>query len=161
MWKTGHSLIKGRMKEIGAPIAGEMSGHIFIADRWYGFDDGVYAGARLLEVLARSADPSAILEALPDSVATPELHVHLAEGEPHRLVERLRREARFPGAAEVITLDGVRVEYADGFGLARASNTTPVLVLRFEAQDAAGLGRIQEEFRRVLRAAKPDVSLPF
>jgi phosphomannomutase/phosphoglucomutase len=161
MWKTGHSLIKARMKEIGAPIAGEMSGHIFIADRWYGFDDGVYAGARLLEVLARSADPSAVLESLPDSVATPELHVRLAEGEPHRLVERLQREARFPGAAEVIKLDGLRVEYADGFGLARASNTTPVLVLRFEAQDAAGLGRIQEEFRRALRAAKPDVELPF
>jgi len=161
MWKTGHSLIKGRMKEIGAPIAGEMSGHIFIADRWYGFDDGVYAGARLLEVLARSKDPGAVLEALPDSVATPELHVRLAEGEPHRLVERLQREARFPGAVEVITLDGLRVEYADGFGLVRASNTTPVLVLRFEGQDAAALGRIQVAFRRVLRAAKPDVELPF
>jgi len=161
MWKTGHSLIKGRMKELGAPIAGEMSGHIFIADRWYGFDDGVYAGARLLELLARSEDPSAALEALPDSVATPELHVPLAEGEPHRLVERLRREARFPGAAEVITLDGLRVEYADGFGLARASNTTPVLVLRFEARDAQGLRRIQEEFRRALLAAKPDARLPF
>ncbi|MCZ7563509.1 MAG: phosphomannomutase/phosphoglucomutase [Burkholderiales bacterium] len=161
MWKTGHSLIKGRMKALHAPIAGEMSGHIFIADRWYGFDDGVYAGARLLELLARSAEPSATLEALPDSVATPELHVPLAEGEPHRLVERLQHEARFPGAVEVITLDGLRVEYADGFGLARASNTTPVLVLRFEAQDAAGLGRIQEAFRRALLAAKPDAQLPF
>jgi len=161
LWKTGHSLIKARMQETGAALAGEMSGHIFFAERWYGFDDGLYAGARLLEVLSQSADPSAVLEALPDSVATPELHLPLAEGEPHRLIAQLQREARFPGATEVVTLDGLRVEYPDGFGLARASNTTPVIVLRFEAQDEAGLRRIQEAFRAPLLAAKPDAKLPF
>jgi phosphomannomutase / phosphoglucomutase len=161
MWRTGHSLIKARMQETGAPLAGEMSGHIFFAERWYGFDDGLYAGARLLEVLSRTDDPSAVLEALPDSVTTPELHLPLAEGEPHRLIARLQKEAQFPGATEIITLDGLRVEYADGFGLARASNTTPVIVLRFEAQDAAGLRRIQDAFRRVLLDAKPDAKLPF
>jgi len=161
LWKTGHSLIKAKLRELGAPLAGEMSGHIFFTERWYGFDDGVYAGARLLEILSRSGDPSGELERLPDSVTTPELHWALAEGEPHRLIAELQRTARFPDAAEVITLDGLRVEYADGFGLARASNTTPVIVLRFEAEDAAGLARIQEEFRRVLLAAKPGATLPF
>jgi phosphomannomutase/phosphoglucomutase len=161
LWKTGHSLIKSKMRELGAPLAGEMSGHAFFGERWYGFDDGVYAGARLLEILSRSRDPSAVLNALPDSVTTPELNIKLAEGEPHRLIAELQASAQFPGADEVIKLDGVRVEYADGFGLARASNTTPVIVLRFEAQDAAGLERIQAEFRRVLRAAKPGVELPF
>lgn len=161
MWKTGHSLVKARLQETGAPLAGEMSGHIFFAERWYGFDDGLYAGARLLEVLSHSDDPGAVLEALPDSVTTPELHLPLAEGEPHRLIAQLQREAQFPGAAEIVTLDGLRVEYPDGFGLARASNTTPVIVLRFEAQDDAGLRRIQDAFRRVLLAAKPDARLPF
>jgi phosphomannomutase/phosphoglucomutase len=161
LWKTGHSLIKAKLKELNAPLAGEMSGHTFFAERWYGFDDGVYAGARLLELLARERDPSATLNALPDSVTTPELNLKLAEGEPHRLIAELQRTAQFPGATEVIKLDGLRVEYADGFGLARASNTTPVIVLRFEAQDEAGLKRIQEAFRRVLLAAKPDAALPF
>lgn len=161
MWKAGHSLIKKKMKEESAEVAGEMSGHIFFAERWYGFDDGLYTGARLLEVLSRSADPSAVLEALPDSVTTPELHLQLAEGEPHRLIAELQRDAQFPGATEVLTLDGLRVEYPDGFGLARASNTTPVIVLRFEANDAAGLRRIQGAFRSVLLAAKPDAKLPF
>jgi phosphomannomutase/phosphoglucomutase len=161
LWKTGHSLIKARMKELKAPLAGEMSGHTFFGERWFGFDDGVYAGARLLEILSREADPSAVLKALPDSVTTPELNVKLAEGEPHRLIAKMQQEAEFPGAESVIKLDGLRVEYADGFGLARASNTTPVIVLRFEAQDEAGLARIQAEFRRVLRAAKPDAELPF
>ena len=161
LWKTGHSLIKAKLQELGAPLAGEMSGHLFFTERWYGFDDGVYAGARLLEILSRSQDPGGELNGLPDSVTTPELHWPLAEGEPHRLIAELQRTARFPGAAEVITLDGLRVEYADGFGLARASNTTPVIVLRFEAQDTAGLARIQEEFRRVLAAAKPGAVLPF
>jgi phosphomannomutase / phosphoglucomutase len=161
LWKTGHSLIKAKLRELGAPLAGEMSGHIFFTERWYGFDDGVYAGARLLEILSRSADPSGELERLPDSVTTPELHWALAEGEPHRLIAELQRTARFPDASEVITLDGLRVEYADGFGLARASNTTPVIVLRFEAEDAAGLARIQADFRRVLLAAKPGATLPF
>jgi phosphomannomutase/phosphoglucomutase len=161
LWKTGHSLIKAKLRERGAALAGEMSGHIFFTERWYGFDDGVYAGARLLEILSRSADPSAELERLPDSVTTPELHWSLAEGEPHRLIAALQASARFTGALEVITLDGLRVEYADGFGLARASNTTPVIVLRFEAEDAAGLERIQADFRRVLLAAKPGATLPF
>jgi phosphomannomutase/phosphoglucomutase len=161
LWKTGHSLIKAKMKELKAPLAGEMSGHTFFAERWYGFDDGVYAGARLLELLSRERDPSAVLNALPDSVTTPELNLKLAEGEPHRLIAELQRTARFPAAQEVITLDGLRVEYADGFGLARASNTTPVIVMRFEAQDDAGLKRIQEDFRRVLLAAKPGAALPF
>ncbi|MGB8434703.1 MAG: phosphomannomutase/phosphoglucomutase, partial [Burkholderiales bacterium] len=161
MWKTGHSLIKARLQETGAPLAGEMSGHIFFAERWYGFDDGLYAGARLLEVLSRSADPGATLEALPDSVTTPELHLPLTEGEPHRMIAQLQREAQFPGATEIITLDGLRVEYPDGFGLARASNTTPVVVLRFEAEDGAGLLRIQDVFRQALLAVKPDARLPF
>ena len=161
MWKTGHSLIKSRMKERGAPLAGEMSGHMFFGERWYGFDDAQYAGARLLEILSRSDDPSAVLEALPDSVSTPELNWKLAEGEPHRLIAELQRSAQFPGATEIIRLDGMRVEYKDGFGLARASNTTPVIVLRFEGDDAAALERIRADFRRVLQPAKPGAPLPF
>lgn len=161
MWRTGHSLIKAKLKESGAPLAGEMSGHIFFNDRWYGFDDALYAGARLLELLAREPDPSAALRALPNATATPELHLHTAEGENFTLVERLKTEARFDGAREVITIDGVRVEYEDGFGLARPSNTTPVVVLRFEADSPAALARIQADFRRALRAVKADASLPF
>jgi phosphomannomutase/phosphoglucomutase len=161
MWRTGHSLIKAKLAESGAPLAGEMSGHIFFKHRWYGFDDGLYAGARLLELLSRTDDASATLNALPDSAATPELHVATAEGENFALVERLKREARFTGATEIITIDGVRVEYPDGFGLARPSNTTPVVVLRFEADDAAALARIQSDFRRALLAVKPDAKLPF
>ena len=159
--RTGHSFIKARMKEPGALLAGEMSGHLFFRERWYGFDDGLYAGARLLEILSRHADPSAVLDALPDAVSTPEINVPMAEGDNHRLVEQLQAAARFTGAQDVITIDGVRVEYADGFGLARASNTTPVLVLRFEADDAAALERIREEFRRILRAARPGLDLGF
>jgi phosphomannomutase/phosphoglucomutase len=161
MWRTGHSLIKARLKETGAPLAGEMSGHIFFNDRWPGFDDGMYAGARLLELLSRERDASAALDALPDAVSTPELHLKTAEGENFALVERLKREARFDAARELITIDGLRVEYADGFGLARPSNTTPVLVLRFEADDAAALARIQDDFRRALLAIKADARLPF
>jgi phosphomannomutase/phosphoglucomutase len=161
MWRTGHSLIKAKLKETGAPLAGEMSGHIFFNDRWPGFDDGMYAGARLLELLSREADPSAALNALPDAVSTPELHLQTEEGENFALVERLRQQAKFDSAREIVTIDGIRVEYADGFGLARPSNTTPVLVLRFEADDAAALARIQGEFRRALLAAKPDARLPF
>lgn len=161
MWRTGHSLIKAKMKETKAPLAGEMSGHMFFGERWFGFDDGMYAGARLLEILAREANPSALLEGLPDSKSTPELNVKLAEGEPHALIARMQQEAKFPGATQVITIDGLRVEYPDGFGLARASNTTPVIVLRFEGESDAALARIQTEFRRVLSAAKPGVALPF
>ncbi len=161
MWKTGHSLIKARMKELGAMFAGEMSGHMFFSERWYGFDDGQYAGARLLEILSRETDPSAALEALPDSLTTPELNWHLEEGEPHRLVAQLQQSAQFPGATGIIRLDGLRVEYEDGFGLARASNTTPVIVIRFEGDNARALERIKADFRRVLQPAKPGAPLPF
>jgi phosphomannomutase/phosphoglucomutase len=161
LWKTGHSLIKVKMKETGAALAGEMSGHTFFKERWYGFDDGMYAGARLLEILSRHADPSAELDALPDAVSTPELQVSCAEGEHHALVAKLAAGAEFPGATDVVRIDGLRVEYKDGFGLARGSNTTPMIVLRFEADDAAALARIQGEFRRVLVAAKPGIALPF
>ena len=161
LWKTGHSLIKMKMKETHAALAGEMSGHTFFGERWFGFDDGLYAGARLLEILSRGKDPSAELKALPDALSTPELNIACAEGEPHTLVARLAATATFPGATDVIRIDGLRVEYADGFGLARASNTTPVVVLRFEADNAAALARIQAEFRRVLEHAKPGVALPF
>ena len=161
LWKTGHSFIKVKMKETGAALAGEMSGHTFFGERWYGFDDGIYAGARLLEIVARHADPSALLNALPDAVSTPELNLACAEGDQHALIGELQASATFPGAADVIRIDGLRVEYADGFGLARASNTTPVVVLRFEADDAAALARIQGEFRRVLTAIRPHTALPF
>ncbi len=161
MWRTGHSLIKVKLKETGAPLAGEMSGHVFFKERWYGFDDGLYAGARLLEILSRHADPSAVLEALPDSVTTPELQLKCAEGENVTLCEALKRDAKFDGASEIVTIDGVRVEYPDGFGLARPSNTTPVVVLRFEADTTAGIERIQADFRRAIMAIKPDAKLPF
>ncbi len=160
MWQTGHSLIKARLRQ-GGMLAGEMSGHIFFVERWYGFDDGLYAGARLLEILSREADPGSVLNALPESISTPELNIQLKEGEPHRLIAQLQETAKFPGATEIIRLDGLRVEYADGFGLARASNTTPVIVLRFEGETDAALKRIQTDFRRVLLAAKPGMALPF
>jgi len=161
MWNTGHALIKSKLKATGAPLAGEMSGHMFFKERWYGFDDGLYAGARLLEILSRHTDPGAVLKALPNATATPEINLKMNEGEPHALVAELQKSARFEGAREVITIDGVRVEYADGFGLARPSNTTPVVVLRFEADDAAALERIQADFRRVLTEARPGLALPF
>ena len=161
MWKTGHSLVKAKLKETGAPLAGEMSGHIFFKERWYGFDDGLYAGARLLEILSRSTDPSAVLNALPNSSSTPELQIKLQEGENFALIDKLLAQADFPEADEIITIDGLRVEYADGFGLARSSNTTPVVVLRFEADNAEALVRIQADFRRVLLAAKSGLVLPF
>jgi len=161
MWRTGHSLIKAKLKETGAPLAGEMSGHVFFNDRWYGFDDGLYTGARLLEILSRSADPGAVLEGLPTADATPELHIRTAEGENFRLVEALQRNARFDGASEVITIDGVRVEYPDGFGLARASNTTPVVVTRFEADSPQALARIQAAFKAAIQAVAPGVAIPF
>jgi len=161
IWKTGHSLIKAKLRETGAPLAGEMSGHTFFQERWYGFDDAMYAGARLLEILSRSADAGAALKQLPNAPSTPELNWKLAEGEPHALVARLQASRPFPRAKSVLTIDGVRAEYADGFGLARASNTTPVIVLRFEAETAAGLERIQQEFRAALQPLKPDAPLPF
>ena len=161
IWKTGHSFVKARLKETGAPLAGEMSGHTFFKERWYGFDDALYTGARLLEILSRSADPGAVLRALPDAPSTPELNWKLAEGEPHALIERLQQAAAFPNAERILTIDGVRAEYRDGFGLARASNTTPVVVLRFEADTEQALARIQAEFRAALLALKPGAALPF
>jgi phosphomannomutase len=156
MFKTGHSLIKARMKEVDSPLGGEMSGHIFFKERWYGFDDGTYAGARLLEIVSRDADPSAVLDALPTSFSTPELNVKCAEGEPHVLVDRLVREAAFDAPAVVSTIDGVRVDWPDGFGLIRASNTTPVLVLRFEGHTPQTLERIEAQMLTLLRSVKPD-----
>jgi phosphomannomutase/phosphoglucomutase len=161
MWKTGHSFVKAKLKETGAALAGEMSGHVFFKERWYGFDDAMYVGARLLEILSRKKDPSSVLNALPDSVATPELQLKTAEGENFALIDKLQKEAKFPGAADIITIDGLRVEYPDGFGLMRSSNTTPVIVLRFEANDEAAIKRIQAAFREVLLKAKPDAVLPF
>jgi phosphomannomutase len=158
MYKSGHSLLKARMKELNAPLAGEMSGHIFFGERWYGFDDGTYAGCRLLEILSRHADPSAVLDALPTSESTPELHVPCAEGEAHRVAAELARRADFP-RAKVSTLDGLRVDWPDGFGLVRASNTTPVLTLRFEGHTRAALQRIQDEMMALLRTVKPDAQI--
>ena len=161
MWNTGHALIKTKLKETGAPLAGEMSGHMFFKERWFGFDDGLYAGARLLEIVSRWGDSNWPLKNLPNSVSTPELNILMQEGEPHALVARLQREGRFPGARELITIDGLRAEYADGFGLARASNTTPVVVLRFEADTQDALARIQNEFRLALDAIWPGIRTGF
>ena len=166
MWNTGHALVKAKLKETGAPLAGEMSGHMFFKERWFGFDDGLYAGARLLEILSARPDANAALKALPNAVSTPELNLKMKEGEPFELVRRLRQAALadtpcFPGAQEIITLDGVRVEYARGFGLARASNTTPVVVLRFEADDEAALAAIQAAFKAAIDGVWPGLSLPF
>ena len=144
-----------------ALLAGEMSGHTFFKERWYGFDDGLYTGARLLEILSRSANASAVLEGLPQGVSTPELKIEMKEGEPHAVIERLQREAKFAGSTELITIDGVRAEYADGFGLARASNTTPVIVLRFEGDTPEALARIQDAFRAELKLLAPHAHLPF
>jgi phosphomannomutase len=156
MYKTGHSLIKAHMKEIGSPLGGEMSGHIFFKERWYGFDDGTYAGARLLEILSRSPDANAVLHALPTSFSTPELNVRCAEGEPHALVARLVEGTRFEAPAVLTTIDGLRVDWPDGFGLIRASNTTPVLVLRFEGHTPQALARIEADMLALLRSVKPD-----
>jgi phosphomannomutase/phosphoglucomutase len=161
MWKTGHSFIKAKIKETGALLAGEMSGHIFINERWYGFDDALYAGVRLLEILARDARSSSeVFAELPDSVNTPELNVAMQEGEPPVFIKRLLENAHFEGAA-VSTIDGLRADFDDGWGLVRASNTTPVLVLRFEADDDAALARIMDEFRRVMLQVEPGLKLPF
>ncbi len=159
MYKTGHSLIKAKMKEVNAPLGGEMSGHIFFKERWYGFDDGTYAGARLLEIVSRSADASAVLNALPTSFSTPELNVLCNEGEPHTVVQELLKVVNFVAPAVVSSIDGVRVDWPDGFGLIRASNTTPVLVLRFEGHTEAALKRIEADMLALLRSVKPDASV--
>ena len=161
MWNTGHALVKAKLKETGAPLAGEMSGHVFFKERWYGFDDGLYTGARLLEIVSRHADANPVLKGLPDAVSTPELNIKMNEGEPFALVDKLKAEAKFEGAESILTIDGVRVEYADGFGLARPSNTTPVVVLRFEADSEAAIARIQADFRRAIEGVWPGVQLPF
>jgi phosphomannomutase len=159
MYKTGHSLIKAKMKEIGSPLGGEMSGHIFFKERWFGFDDGTYAGARLLEIVSRYPDPSAVLDGLPTSFSTPELNVKCAEGEPHALVDRLIAASDFAPPAQVSTIDGLRVDWPDGFGLIRASNTTPVLVLRFEGHTPESLHRIEQVMLERLRRVKPDAAI--
>lgn len=167
IWKTGHSLMKAKIRETGAAMGGELSGHLFFNDakagkpRWFGFDDGLYSAARLLEIVSRAPDASAVLEALPDSVNTPELQIAMQEGEPHALIASLQQSAQFPDATDIITIDGLRVEYPDGFGLIRASNTTPVLTLRFEADDFSALTRIQQAFRQLLSRARPDLKIPF
>ncbi len=164
MYKTGHSLIKAKMKEIEknggeAPLGGEMSGHIFFKERWFGFDDGTYAGARLLEILSKSPDGNTVLNALPTSFSTPELNVKCAEGEPHSVVEKLVMVAAFKPPAMVNHIDGLRVDWPDGFGLIRASNTTPVLVLRFEGQSPAAMQRIERDMLALLRDIKPDATI--
>lgn len=159
IYKTGHSLIKAKMKELDSPLGGEMSGHIFFKERWFGFDDGTYAGCRLLEILSASPDASAVLNALPTSFSTPEINVKCEEGEPHALVEQMQKTAKFDAGASVSTIDGIRVDWADGFGLIRASNTTPVLVLRFEGHTQAALERIEGVMTALLKSVKPDAVL--
>jgi len=161
MWKTGHSLIKAKMRETGAALAGEMSGHFFFAERWYGFDDGIYSAARLLEILAHDPRPaSQIFATLPDGIATSEIKVDAPGGDPHGFVKRFCTSADF-GDARLSTIDGLRVDWEDGWGLVRASNTTPILVLRFEADNQAALARIQSEFRTRLLAVDPALALGF
>jgi phosphomannomutase/phosphoglucomutase len=161
MWKTGHSLINAKMRETEAELAGEMSGHFFFAERWYGFDDGIYAAARLLEILAaRPESPTEQLKALPNGISTPEIKVEAPGGDPHAFVERFRTAAKFEGGRSS-TIDGLRVDWPDGWGLVRASNTTPVLVLRFDADSQAALARIQAAFREQMLAVQPDLVLPF
>ncbi|QDH68839.1 phosphomannomutase/phosphoglucomutase [Marilutibacter alkalisoli] len=161
MWKTGHSLIKAKMRETDAELAGEMSGHFFFKERWYGFDDGIYAAARLLEILAMHPDgPGQVLAGLPDGVSTPEIKLEAPDGNPHAFVDAFRAQATFEGA-RLSTIDGLRVDWPDGWGLVRASNTTPVLVLRFDADNKAALDRIQAAFREQLLAVKADLKLTF
>ena len=161
MWKTGHSFIKAKLKETGAVLAGEMSGHIFFKERWYGFDDGIYAAARLCELLsAQDETPTAVFKSIPELVNTPELRLEMKEGKHHALVEQLVRNKQFP-SGEVCTIDGIRVDFENGFGLARASNTTPTVILRFEAGNQQQLIEIQEQFRTQLLALQPELKLPF
>ncbi|MDD9852055.1 MAG: phosphomannomutase/phosphoglucomutase [Gammaproteobacteria bacterium] len=161
MWKTGHSLLKARLRETGAPFAGEMSGHFFFADRWFGFDDALYAGARLCQLLAKSdRSPAQIFRALPDTANTPEIHIPMAEGRQHALAEKLAQNANFPGA-EISVIDGLRVDFTDGFALARASNTTPVLILRFEGENEKSLRRIQARFKEYILSVAPEVKVKF
>jgi phosphomannomutase/phosphoglucomutase len=161
MWKTGHSFIKAKMKETGAELAGEMSGHIFFKERWFGFDDGLYSAARMLEIISqRDETSSVIFEALPDSFNTPELQIDFEEGEHYKFMTKFIDQANF-GNAETVTIDGIRVNYAEGWGLIRPSNTTPCLVLRFEANDEKTLIEIQNTFKKQLLAVDNNLKLPF
>ncbi|MBT8765929.1 phosphomannomutase/phosphoglucomutase [Metapseudomonas boanensis] len=161
MWKTGHSLIKKKMKETGALLAGEMSGHIFFKERWFGFDDGIYSAARLLEILSQEKqDAEQVFATFPSDISTPEINITVTDENKFRLIERLQQEASW-GEANLTTLDGVRVDYPKGWGLVRASNTTPVLVLRFEADSEEELERIKQVFRSQLNAIAPELTLPF
>ena len=159
MYKTGHSLIKARMKEVDSPLGGEMSGHIFFKERWFGFDDGTYAGCRLLEIVSRAPDANQVLDDLPTSFSTPEINVACAEGEAPQAVEKAVALASFAAPAQLNTIDGLRVDWPDGFGLMRSSNTTPVLVLRFEGHTEAALHRIQADMLALLYQVKPDAKL--
>ena len=161
IWKTGHSLIKSRLKQTGAPLAGEMSGHIFFADRWYGFDDAIYAAARLAQILVGLGEPSfRVFAQFPAAKSTPELRIRVGEGRQEQLVDSLLAGDYFPDGKKT-TIDGLRVDYPDGWGLARASNTEPCLVVRFEGADDAALERITEAFRQVLLSIDSSLELPF
>ena len=162
MWKTGHSLIKAKMKETGALLAGEMSGHIFFKERWYGFDDGLYAAARMLEILSKkNTTASDVFDQLPDSFNTPELQIMFNEGEHYAFMEKFNQQAQFPDAIDTSAIDGMRVTWEKGWGLVRPSNTTPSLVLRFEAEDQASLDAVQEKFRAQMLSVDPALILPF
>ena len=161
MWKTGHSLIKKKMKETGALLAGEMSGHVFFKERWFGFDDGIYSAARLLEILSKeTASCEDLFQTFPNDISTPEINIHVTEESKFSIIDALH-DAQWGAGANLTTIDGVRVDYAQGWGLVRASNTTPVLVLRFEADNDAELQRIKDVFHAQLKRVAPNLQLPF
>ncbi|MFD2192095.1 phosphomannomutase/phosphoglucomutase [Pistricoccus aurantiacus] len=161
MWRTGHSLIKARMKETGALLAGEMSGHIFFKERWYGFDDGLYGAARLLEILSRQPDDAdTFFDRFPQDLSTPEINVEVTDDTKFDLVARLAKEGDFGDEGVKTTLDGIRVDYPDGWGLCRASNTTPMLVLRFEGKSEDALARVRERFAQALKQVAPELEIP-
>jgi phosphomannomutase/phosphoglucomutase len=161
MWKTGHSLIKKKMKETGALLAGEMSGHIFFKERWFGFDDGIYSAARLLEILSKRQETcEELFEAFPNDISTPEINIDVTDESKFSIIDALH-DAQWGDGAELTSIDGVRVDYPHGWGLVRASNTTPVLVLRFEAETEAELQRIKDVFHAQLKRVAPDLQLPF
>jgi len=161
MWKSGHSFIKAKIKETGAVLAGEMSGHIFFNDRWFGFDDALYSASRLIEILsADTRNSDEVFADFPDSINTPEITIELAEGESVALMEQLFAIANF-NDGNIINIDGMRVDFANGWGLVRASNTIPALVLRFEADDIETLKQIQSQFKELLHKVKPGLTIPF
>jgi len=160
MWQTGHSLVKAKLKETGAPLAGEMSGHIFFKERWYGFDDALYTGARMLEILSAHEDTGNVFKDLPNMINTPELRIEMQEGAHHEFMVELQAEASF-SEARVTTIDGLRADFEHGWGLVRASNTTPCLVIRFEGRDDSAMQAIQEEFRDLFTRLDDSLKLPF